>query len=167
MEQWTHKPLVLGSNPSLAIFYLSINTIGSGIPARCVRRTSYSLANPSLAIFYLSHNTIGSGIPARCARCARRTSYLLANPSLAIFYLSDNTIGSGISARYTRCARCARRTSYSLANPSLVFLCFLIINHLKYWCSHKDVGNNRGERRYQERLRRFSLYNRKFSISLV
>ena len=25
MEQWTHKPLVLGSNPSLAIFYLKVS----------------------------------------------------------------------------------------------------------------------------------------------
>ena len=54
VEQWTHKPLVLGSNPSLAIFYLTLQTIGSGIPARWAPMTSQkALANPSLAIFVL------------------------------------------------------------------------------------------------------------------
>jgi hypothetical protein len=33
VEQWTHKPLVLGSNPSLAIFVLIDRQLSYSLPA--------------------------------------------------------------------------------------------------------------------------------------
>ena len=56
VEQWTHKPLVLGSNPSLAIFLFKPgNGLVPGLPLRVQ-------ANPSLDIFLdKTRKWLGSG----------------------------------------------------------------------------------------------------------
>ena len=56
MEQWTHKPLVLGSNPSLAIFNLNSN-LGSGFPFCFATRTLQIPASPFF-VYLLSKSDI-------------------------------------------------------------------------------------------------------------
>ncbi len=59
MEQWTHKPLVLGSNPSLAIVFINKEQLGS----RFTPKGHYT--NSSLAIFIINKEQLGSGFTPR------------------------------------------------------------------------------------------------------
>ena len=56
VEQWTHKPLVLGSNPSLAIVFINKEQLGS----RFTPKRHYT--NPSLAIFLFNKAGIADAL---------------------------------------------------------------------------------------------------------
>ncbi len=71
MEQWTHKPLDVGSNPTLATIHLNCQ-LCLGLPKKLAR------ANPTLATNYLICQE-SLGLPKKLAQ---------ANPTLATIYLT-------------------------------------------------------------------------------
>ncbi len=76
MEQWTHKPLVLGSNPSLAMFLFNGRKLVLGLPRRVQ-------ANSSLAMF-LFNAEVGSGFARRYRQSASPCFYLMAKLVLGL-----------------------------------------------------------------------------------
>ncbi|MDI9531575.1 MAG: hypothetical protein QM231_07550 [Chloroflexota bacterium] len=77
----THKPLVLGSNPSLAIVFINKEQLGS----RFTPKGHYT--NPSLAIIFINKEQLGS-------RFTPKRHY--TNPSLAIFLFNKAGIADAL-----------------------------------------------------------------------